>query len=381
MKKIVFYLVVFSLAGGLFGFSNKEAQIDPGKKPIVGLILNEIGLGDKLSNDSCYLGLEKAEFLGEIHLITRKISEEKKYTQLADELIADGASYIYSIGEEYETEILVAAKKYPEKFFIGVDVIFPEEKILDNITGISFYEQEGGYLAGLVAGSLTYKFSDSYEKFNNINRVGVILGKSTPWNKRYELGFYKGVYDVNPFSEVITVDINDENSYEKGFEAVRTLYNSGVDIIFSVAGKSDAGVFAAAEELGVLIIGSNKDRSSESPSVLTSIIKDLSISSYLTSNKLVTTEFTGGENTFFGLKEGAISLSSFNSYEKYIPRDLRETIRKNIRKIKIADFPESVELIVFEKEKIEEEKKTPVPITQTPNKEVSSDVPPVDLRG
>lgn len=347
MKNLCLCLVLL-LCSNLFSLGSSEDQIDVKNKVSVGLILDSNGLGDQMVNDSSYLGLEKAAQEGFITLRTLKLSEENGFTSLVEEFKKFGVDYIYSIGDQNRKSIIAEARKNPEINFIGIDVIFKDSELKPNISGITFKEQEGGYLAGLLAGSMTYKYHKRHPSFNKSNKVGVIIGKTTPSTIRYELGFFTGVKKVNPPCEIITVNINDLNSPEKGAKAVKDLKKKGVDIIFAVAGESEKGIFSEAKNQGLFIIGSNKDRYLESEVILTSVVKELSVSTYLLTLDLLTQEIQGGSNTYFGVCEKALYLSSYYVYDKYIPRELKASIRKSC-----DDLSSKSDLIPPTKEEVE----------------------------
>lgn len=332
MKKISLFLIIL-LCNNLFSFGSKEVPVDVKSKISVGLILDSTGLGDQMGNDSSYLGLERAAQEGLITLRTLNLSDETDFTTLVEDFKKYGVNFIYAIGEDNKANLISEAKKNPTIQFIGIDILFKDSELKPNLSGITFKEQEGGYLAGLLAGSMTYKYHKRYPTLNKTNKVGVIIGKSTPSTKRYELGFFAGVKEVNPPCEVITVNINDLNSPEKGAKAVKDLKKKGVDIIFSVAGESEEGIFQEAKEQNILVIGSNKDRFHESDIVLTSVMKELSVSSYLLTKNLITGEIEGGANTYFGVCEKALYLSSFYTYDKFIPREIKVLIRKSCDKL------------------------------------------------
>ncbi|MBN2617585.1 MAG: BMP family ABC transporter substrate-binding protein, partial [Spirochaetales bacterium] len=220
----------------------------------------------------------------------------------------------------------------------------------------TFREQDGSYLAGLLSGTLTYKYFKIHEYLNNINRIGIILGSNKEDYKRYELGFFAGIKEVNPSCEIITLNINTLNNQEKGEEAVLELKQKGVDIILTVAGDSDVGVFKACEENKILIIGANKDLSISSNNILTSVVKNISIASYLITKDIISGIEVNGVNRIYGLKEGAITLAPFYNYDRYINKYIRELISKFSDKlVKNPEIiPESIDLVVFDPEIIPE---------------------------
>ncbi len=350
IKKVLLSLVFILISQLIFSFGSKEVLVDAKEKTVVGLLLNAPGIGDDSINDSCYLGLQKAANEG---LITLRVKTSKDLEHSADiinNFVSQGVDLIYAIGESNKVLLLDAAVLYTDTVFIGIDILFEDSGLKPNLFGINFREQDGGYLAGLVAGSLTYKYYKKHNYFNEINTLGVIIGKDSPEIKRYEVGFYAGVKKINPPCEIITININDLNDPEKAAEALKELKTKGVDIVFTVAGESDLGVFRAAEESMVLIIGANRDLSSYSENILTSVEKKLSISTYLMTKNYINGIFTTGVNTVYGLNEGAISLAPYYKYDMFIPKDLQIIIEKNTAKLLKGSevIPDTISEIIFD---------------------------------
>lgn len=351
IKKILFIVLLFTTSF-IYSFGNKEDLIDAQQNIVAGLILDSSGLGDQSVNDSCYLGLQKASEEGLITLRVRNVSDEFKFDNIIEDFISQGVSIIYTIGDNNKKIFIKAAANNPDIKFIGIDTLFSSSELKPNLYGITYKEQHGGYLAGIVAGSMTYRFFSRHEYLNKANKVGIIMGKATPSIKRYELGFFAGVKSVNQSCDIVSVNINSMSNEEKGYNAVKDLKKKGVDIVFSVAGDSDKGVFKAAEEESLFVIGSNKDMNSQSENVLTSVVKELSVSIYLITKEIITNEYDSGQNVTHGLEEGAISLANYYKYDRIISKELRNIIKDNTDKLsKGADIiPESINDVVFDSE-------------------------------
>ncbi len=106
-----------------------------------------------------------------------------------------------------------------------------------NVQSVTFAENEGSYLVGVVAGLTT-----------KTNQIGFVGGVDIPVIKRFELGFVAGVKAVNPNAKVT---INYTGAFDKpdaGKAAAATIYNSGADIIFHAAGATGNGVFNEAKD-------------------------------------------------------------------------------------------------------------------------------------
>ncbi len=350
MKKLLYSTLFLLITTSLFSFGINEEQINATEKIVVGLILNNPGLADNSSNDDCYNGLVQAADEGLITIRTKTATDIDHSIEIINEFVEDKVHMIFAIGDVNRKLLLDASKIYPKTIFVGVDILFKTNELKANVFGITFKEQDGGYLAGLLAGSMSYRFNKKHESLNEINKVGIILGKNNPDIKRYEVGFYAGVKNINPACEVISVNINDLDNPEKANKALKGLKQKGVDVVFSVAGNSDIGVFEAAKELNVLVIAANKDKNEVSDIILTSVVKKISVSTYLMTKQYLEGMFETGQNNVYGLNEGAISLAPYYNYDRYIPKEVRTLIKKQTLKLSKGsiEIPNTIPEIIFD---------------------------------
>ena len=126
-------------------------------KPLVAMTTDTNGLGDGSFNDGVYAGLQRAEKEG---LCTTKVVEAHAMTDYVPNLSGlaeDGAKMVFGVGALMIEQIQEAAKSHPDTYFVGIDHWYSGE-IPPNLIGISYREQEAGYLAGIVAGYMTKKY-------------------------------------------------------------------------------------------------------------------------------------------------------------------------------------------------------------------------------
>ncbi len=153
------------------------------------------------------------------------------------------------------------AKDNPDTKFIIVDSSPSDasgnEIELENVYGMTFKEQDGGFLAGMAA-ALTTK----------TKKVAVVNGIAFPSNVNYQYGFMSGVNYANKHYDTgVTIvelpsyagtDVNNENvggNYVGSFSDVangkvigEALIKEGVDVIFAAAGASGNGALTAIKE-------------------------------------------------------------------------------------------------------------------------------------
>lgn len=183
-------------------------------------------------------------------------------------------------------------------------------KALNNVTAISYKEQESGYRAGYAV------VKDGYTKLG-----GTFGGAgSNPACNRYAYGFAQGANDA---AKARNQNVERKVSYRYGssFNASSELktqrtgwYTSGTEIIFSCGGSMVQSVVAASQEVGgdtKKIVGVDVDQHSLSENVITSAQKGLAVSVKLALGEYYGNEWDsklGGKTQNLGAAEDATGL-------------------------------------------------------------------------
>src|SRR5690606_29554053 len=135
----------------------------------VALIISQSGLGDQSYNDLAYAGFERA--LAETGIEGRTV-ESKEVVAQADEILrrASDAGFGMILDLEFAQgePIAAVAKDYPDISYVILNQVVEG----DNIASVVFKEQEGSYLAGVLAGAMTSQ--TSVAGINEQRIVGVI---------------------------------------------------------------------------------------------------------------------------------------------------------------------------------------------------------------
>jgi basic membrane protein A len=231
-------------------------------------------LGDLSFMDSANVGFRKIKTdLGvPVRVVEGSASDapgwERNLTQISSsgryDLIITGSTQISSILKK-------VAAQFPKQKY----VIFDSTSVGPNVTGISFAQNEGAFLAGALAGLVT-KNPSLFPRAKGGNKVGVIGGKDIPVIRDFIVGFEQGAKLVDP---KIVVDIrftDDFGNAQKGFDVATAMYNDGADVIYQVAGGSGVGILQAGESSGRYSIGTDTDQSYLQPeSVVGSALKNV----------------------------------------------------------------------------------------------------------
>ena len=295
---------------------------------VVAMVTDVGGLGDQSFNDGVFAGLQKAERDDGVEILIVESNQQTDYIPNISGFADDGADLVFAVGFLMTEAVTLVSQDYPDAKFAGVDISIDESIAPDNLQGITFKEEEAGYLAGVLAGLLTSQYADISPKLNDDNVVGIVLGLLIPPVERFEVGFKAGVYKYNPQAEVITIITETFNDTAKGKEAALTMIDQGADIVFPVAGLTGSGTIAAAQERGVFAIGVDVDQNYLAPdTVLTSAVKELEQASYLTIRSVIDDTFVGG-NKSLGINDGAIGLAPFHDFDEIIPQEVKDILEQ-----------------------------------------------------
>ncbi|WP_093601555.1 BMP family lipoprotein [Lentzea waywayandensis] len=224
----------------------------------IGLAYDIGGRGDASFNDLAAAGFDQAiKDMGVKKENTRELSaapnedEAAKQTRLR-QLASEGFNPIVGVGFAYTESLKVVAPEFPNVKFGLVDSAVEGAA---NVTPLVFAEQEGAFLAGVVA---------AYQSKNC--HVGFVGGVDIPLIQKFEAGYNQGARTAAPKVKIDKKYITPAGDFTgfqdppKGQEAAKGLIDKGADVVYPAAGASGIGVFAAVKQAGVLAIGCDADQ-------------------------------------------------------------------------------------------------------------------------
>jgi basic membrane protein A len=342
LKRLIVLFLVLAVALPLFagGATEKGAAAPSGPKYKIGVCFDIGGRGDQSFNDSAYNGMvllakefkgyikddpSKVDFGREIEL---KYLEPKAGGQDREQLLRamaeDGYNLIVGVGFLFTDSITKVAADFPNLHFAIVDGFVPDLNESSNITCLAFAEHEGSFLVGAIAGLM-----------NKGGKVGFIGGMDIPLIHKFHGGFYAGAMYVNPdlrksgnlLGQYCGKDPGAFNDPKTAESIAVNFFNQGASIIYHAAGGSGTGLFKAAKDMGKLAIGVDSDQgliyaSSDNPEqkaqadfILTSMLKRVDVSIYLTGKELIDTGKNAGGYRSFGLKDNGVGYA-VNQYNE-----------------------------------------------------------------
>lgn len=318
--------------------SSPAASMRPLK---VGVVTDVGQLEDKSFNEFSNAGAEAAATAtGGEHdvIVTQNISD---YGANIQTFVDQGFDVIVTIGFLIGTDTAIAAKANPDIKFVGVDqgICVDAEgapdptfacegdaaALLPNYQGIVFAEAQPGYLAGLVAATI----SES-------GTIAAVGGTNVPAVVNYWRGYENGAKSVNPDIEVLYQETDPDpakgfNDPTKGRAIAEQFIGQGADVIFQIAGLTGQGALEAACEADIHGIGVDVDQAVSlpdlAPCIVTSAEKKLMDTVQAVVESVSTDTFQAGTVPYNAASTpSAIGLSDFHDNAALLTPELQALI-------------------------------------------------------
>jgi len=284
------------------------------------------GLGDNSFNDSANAGLEMGVSELGIEKNVLESGSPTDYINNLTQLAQNGFSPIFAVGFLMTDAVAEIAPQYPEQSFAIVDSVVEEP----NVASLTFREEQGSYLAGVVAGLMTQEDTD-YTTADD-QTVGFLGGQESPLIQKFEAGYVAGVESVCPDCEIVSEYAGTTpdafNDPAAGQEISLRMNDQGADIIYHASGGTGAGMFDAATERQFFGIGVDSDQAALFPDapVLTSMLKRVDNAVFQTVEAFANDEFPGGEVQTFGLEDEGVGLAEFGEFDELVPQEVKDAI-------------------------------------------------------
>ena len=221
----------------------------------------------------------------------------------------NGATVVVAAGFMQEGALRAAATAYPDVKFVFIDgypIADDEGNILTNVAGISFQEEQSGYLAG---------YATVMEGYTKLGFMGG-GGGTNPACQRFGYGFAQGA-EAAAAVKGVKVELNYSWMYGSSFSASPELqtmatgwYQNGTEVIFACGGSMFTSIANAAAAEDGKVVGVDVDQSSQSPAVITSAMKGLADATVWAVEKHYAGKWAdiGGKATALGASDNAVGL-------------------------------------------------------------------------
>ncbi|PZR60198.1 MAG: BMP family ABC transporter substrate-binding protein [Chloroflexi bacterium] len=332
--------------------STPSTSAGPSNSLKIGLVTDVGTLDDKNFNQFSWEGAKKgAADIGAPAPKSVVTTASADYAKNIKSFVDQKFDIIVTVGFALGNDTTKAAKANPGIKFIGVDqgVCVTEQgepdpsfgckgdgaKLLPNYQGLVFKEAQPGYLAGIVAGSIS--------KSGHIAAIGGT--KVVPAVANYMAGYANGAAKVNPNVKVELQYVSDQPDAKafndpaggKAFAEQLLAKNKDVDVLFQVAGKTGNGVLQAACNANIHAIGVDVDQHLSTPEsakcIVTSAEKKLT-KAVSDAIKRVSEKTDKGGTVPLDITTDSIGLAPFYDFQNLITPEIQTRIDDAMKGLK-----------------------------------------------
>ncbi len=331
MKKKMFILLMALIT--VFISCSKEENSKESVQEKAGIVFVVTGqLGDKSFNDSAADGVNR--MAAELGIPTKIIEigrDQTKWEPTFMDLAEEGKyEIIITNGSNAKETVESVATEFPSQKFILFDTEI-EKGLNDNVYAISYKQNEGSYLAGVLAALVT---TSDMENANPDKKIGFIGGSEHPIISDFLVGYIEGAKSVVPDIKVMVSYIGSWDDTAKGKEIALAQFAQGVDITFPCAEQAGLGCVEAAVEEGKYIVGVDSDQAmlfkgvdeAKANVILTSVLKEVGNSLV----RAVALDKDGnllwGDFESLGVAEAGTGIAMNEYYFSNVPKDIQEQV-------------------------------------------------------
>ena len=303
--------------GGSAGGETTTAETSAGADVNVGLVSDVGRFNDRSFNQSALEGLRRAET--ELGLTGRPVESRQTsdYVPNLSTLARDGFDLTIAVGFLLAEATNTAATRFTDSNFAIIDysVKAPPFKTNPNVQGLTFATNENSYMIGCLAGLMV-------DRQGGPQVISAVGGIKLPTVDIFIAGYQAGAKECNPQVRTLNGYSQDFVAQDKCKEIALNQIAQGSQVVFQVAGGCGLGALDAAQERDKWGIGVDRDQSNLGPHILTSAVKRVDQSVFLTSEAVVNGEFKGGTDAVFNLENEGVAVGKISNQvpQKFIDR-------------------------------------------------------------
>lgn len=214
---------------------------------------------------------------------------------------------------------------YPDTVFCLFDTTFDFSTYdAGNIYCANFLQNEGAYLAGMLAMSMS-----------KTGTVGFIGGMENANICDFMWGYVEGAKYINPKGTIAISFTGDWYDSAKAKEITLTQAGMGADVVYPASGPSQEGAYEGSAEANIYSIGVDVDRealyASSNPDwvehILTSACKCVDVAVERAVRLYAAGELKMGQEAL-GIAEGGVDLCLDGNFKTLVPEDIQKQIEE-----------------------------------------------------
>lgn len=283
---------------------------------------------DKSFNEGAFTGAERFKAATGIAYLDQMPSSPAQFEQAVASLLRRGVTDVATMGFYYASALGTVARRYPAVRFTLVDALAEGP----NIRCVTFKEQEGAYLVGVLAALAS--------KSGTVGFVGAL---DIPLIRKFAAGFEQGARQARGDVAVLVNFVGTTpaafNDPTAGAEIARAQFQRGADVVFAGAGVSNFGIFAAARDAGRLAIGVDSNQNYLYPgTILTSMLKRVDLAVEASFEAARQGSWSAGP-CVLGLAEGALDYAVDENNRELLTPAMVERVEEARRAIVAGRIP------------------------------------------
>jgi basic membrane protein A len=282
-------------------------------------------LDDKSFNEGAWKGILAASDDKSLCIATLPVTSDvlADSRRNLDTLVSQRHDLIITLGFQLAEDTLAVAKANGGTKFAIVDVAYEQQ--VPNLVGLTYREDQAGFLAGALAGLLT-----------KTNTVGGVYGLDIPPVRRFRTGFENGAKHTNPAVMVLGAYHPDPakafEDPEWGKARAVEMIAMGADLVFGAGGHTGNGALLAADAAGKMCIGVDVDQYYSFPEarrcLVTSAEKKISESTRSIVTKAAKGQWPVSGVETFDVKNGGVGIAPFHDHDAQIPAEAKARLEE-----------------------------------------------------
>lgn len=308
-------LIVVALA--LIALAAVTGASASAKRPQAGItaaLVSDVGkFNDRSFNQSQLEGLNKAKTDLGVTALPLQSNSVSDYVPNLRTAVLKKANVIIAAGYLLADSLNTVAAKFPNTSFAITDYPVEAGPFTDsktkhtspNVMGITYQANEGGCLAGYLAGLMV-------KQQGGKQVIGAVGGIKIPPVDIWIAGYQYCAKLANPALTVLIDYSQDFVKQDLCKAQAEKHIAAGSQVEFQVAGGCGLGVLSAAKEKGIWGIGVDKDQSDQGPQMLTSGVKKVDVGVYNIIKAVNDGTFKGGTDLNFDLKNDGVGLGKIS---------------------------------------------------------------------
>jgi basic membrane protein A and related proteins len=298
--------VVIAAVASLAASGSSDAA--PGQDSIrIGLVSDVGRFNDRSFNQSALEGLKRAQRQLGVRGRPVESRQTSDYVPNLASLARQGYNLSIAVGFLLADSTNTVSKRFKDSNFAIIDYSVKASpfKGNKNVQGLTFATNENSYMIGCLAALMAQRDGEKH-----ISAVG---GIKLPTVDIFIAGYRAGARKCVPGTVVDIGYSQDFVAQDKCKEIALNQIAQGSKVIFQVAGGCGLGALDAAKEQNVWGIGVDRDQKFLGRHIMTSAVKRVDQSVFLTAKAVKDGKFKGGTDAVFNLKNSGVAVGKIDA--------------------------------------------------------------------